>query len=258
MACEPTTRLAVALLLLSSIIVFTGNPFLGFVGVITGSLSLSASNFQRSPDLIAMLAFVTSISALMQLFTILPFGFYLLFSDPAYICGYSKAAVERFRDYDSATVASQPAVVGYPYNMTETAQGHGMPGPSNYPQTIKYATTVSGIVCGDHAKSALFGLGMAVLAFALLVVLPLSVVALRLMRHARHNGGCAGCEGMPMQTVVVQVPRYQMAPGGRVSPPPPRTVAASAKPAGSSCSAPIAQAVPVSMPTAVRGAPSMH
>ena len=139
-----TPRYAIYVILLSSIILLAGNPFLGMVGIITGFMSFSTENFRRTPDLIAMLSFLTTFAALMHIFTILPVGVYLLAADPVRTCTYSKTMVSKFERYNEpflgATVApgQGDVALAYPLNMTETAQGHVPPSP--YPKLVKYST----------------------------------------------------------------------------------------------------------------------
>merc|ERR1719498_1936769 len=106
---EPQKRYAIGLCVLSALVLVTGNPFLGFVGIICGGMSLSPDTIRRSPDLIAMLL-----------------GAYLITANPERTCAYSKTVVKRFESYSTpylgSTVApGQEQVLGYPLNMTETA-----------------------------------------------------------------------------------------------------------------------------------------
>ena len=55
---------------------------------------------------------------------------YLLATSPAHMCSYSKTAVARYETYYALNGGSEVAGgqdlsnLGYPWNMTETAQGH--------------------------------------------------------------------------------------------------------------------------------------
>ena len=277
---QATTKYAIGVIILSALVTFTGNVFLGFLGLLAGGLTLSGG-LQRSPDLIFMLSFFMAITTMMHLFAVLPFGFYLLGSQPERVCGISRAMVHRFEmPFEGATLAGGQGTVGYPWNMTESAQGHDVL-PSYSATTIKYAKTgerpslthprthapthprthvrrrpsarprtraVSALVCGDNAEGVLRGFGALVVAFALFVLFPLVFLSMRLLRAARQAGGCTECMA-PMRAVVVSVPGVPRQ--ARAGP--------SSGYAGSSNHVPIAQAVPITQPASVKAAPrTMH
>ena len=119
--------------------------------------------------------------------------------------------------------------------MTERARGHQSSAYS--PSVIQAAETVSGVVCGEDGAHAILGFGLAVMAYDLLIVLPLMVAALQLLKQARQEGGCSECAAPMQHAVIVTVP-----PRG---PPRPNVVMRDPK-------VPLAQAVPITQPTAVR------
>ena len=141
-AMQATSKYAIGVIILSGIVTLTGNVFLGFLGLLAGGLTLG-NGLQRSPDLIFMLCFFMSITTMMHLFAVLPFGFYLLGSQPERVCGISRAMVNRFEmPFEGATLAGGQGTVGYPWNTTESAQGHDVVmAPSYSATTIKYAKT---------------------------------------------------------------------------------------------------------------------
>ena len=102
---QATSKYAIGVIILSGIVTLTGNVFLGFLGLLAGGLTLG-NGLQRSPDLIFMLCFFMSITTMMHLFAVLPFGFYLLGSQPERVCGISRAMVNRFEmPFEGATLA---------------------------------------------------------------------------------------------------------------------------------------------------------
>jgi len=241
---EPTSRNALCLVLLSVVVSLTGNLFLGFVGVMTGVFALGSA-MERSPDLIVMLAFTTALSAGIHLFSVLPFGLFMLSVSPERVCGLSKAMLNRVQHpLGDAIPAEGQALdgLGYPWNMTERAQGHQQVTAYYSPSVVKYAGKIHEVVCGDNGAAALVIFGLLILAFAFLIVLPMMMIALRLLRAARRAGGCAACVA-PTRVQVVSVPR-------------PAHAAASSSQARFDPKIPIANAVPVTQAASVRVAPT--
>lgn len=260
---EPTTRTSIKLLVLSVLVTLLSTRshsglFLGFCGMLLGGLSLGDA-MRRSPDLIAMLAFVTSVSALTYVFSLLPFAIFLLTVSPSRVCGVSKNVIARAEHPQQPLVqpASGQALVslGYPWNMTETAQGHQDAVSAAYfmpSSVVAYAKQVSAVMCGPSAESFLLFIGLLVVAFAFLVVMPLAFLSLRLLRTAREAGGCDGCVQEPPRAVFVRVPASAINGGAR--PGPSRGYSAVRDP-----KVPLAQGQPVTHPTSVRVVPNeMH
>lgn len=246
---QETTKYCIYLIVLSILVGLCGNPFLGFCGMLTAGLSLGNA-MERTPDLIAMLSFITAMSAGIHAFTVMPLGFVLLTLSPERTCGYSSAMITRIESPWGEVIPASGQALPYPYNMTERAQGHQQVVEVYAPHTLKYAKTLHGVVCGENAGAMLAALGIVVILFAMLVVVPMMVVSLRLLRIARRNGGCAGCVSHEMyHPVVVTVPH----PG---HPRGPYVASSSQGPARPDPKMPIAQAVPVAQAASVRVAPT--
>lgn len=60
-------------------------------------------------------------------------------------------------------------------------------------------------MCGENGPAFLLGLGIATLFFALCVVMPLIIIALRFVKQARRAGGCSEC-GPPETIFVMRTP----------------------------------------------------
>lgn len=225
----------------------TGNVFLGIIGILAGTSAIM--HMESSPDLVVMLSLTTAICAGVLFITVMPLGILLLGMSPERMCSGAQALQGRLtQPYEGAVVAEdQWQSIGYPYNMTERAQGHEVASAYS-PTIVKYATQLSGVVCGPHAGTVLVAFALAVVAYAFIAVLPLMILSLRLSRAARRAGGCAAClTPMPMAVVVQVPPRVPHAP----------FAAAPVRPGESKV--PIANAVPVTQAASVRVAPNeMH
>jgi len=192
------------------------------------------------------------------MFAVLPFGVYLITASPKRVCDVSKAMIDRIEHpYGGAVAASgQFDGLGYPWNMTEAAQGHTVTSTLS-PTLIKYTNKISEVVCGEKGAGALLAFGFAVLAFAFFIILPLAVLSLRLVRAARRSGGCNECMSGGLYEVVTVRPhlhasRVHAVPGGQAVP--------GGRPvAGRASNVPIAKAVPIAEAASVRVAPTqMH
>lgn len=217
---QPTTKYAIILVCLSVIVAFTGNVFLSFVGVFTGCICLRLETFERSPDLIYMMSLVTATAAVLYILGLLPFGIYLLGASQEHVCGASESMVARVTGSNFAQAyipaSGQEAVekkIGYPWNVTERAQGHATTSYDAYtysPNVISTVKGISGVVCGENGVAYLRAAGGLVFLYCLLVVLPICIYALKLKRAASHAGGCAGGFLLPrVQYVTVPAGVYQ-------------------------------------------------
>ena len=251
---QPVTRLSLALIFLSVLIALTGNALLGTIGLITAFFSCSG-NLERTPDMIFMLAFTMAVSTAMYMFAVLPFAFYMLAADPHRVCAHSKYVVQKFTEaskpYLGATVADGSA------NLTESAQGHDyqplyQDRSSHFQKLMGYADQISDVVCGEDAKSWIVGFGMLVLLFLFCVLIPTFYISLRIMRHARQHGGCSEClHAVPMRGVAIHQQHFPEPRG------PVRVQATRGQrvPPGFDSQAPVAHAVPVTVPHDVKVAP---
>jgi len=185
-------KAALMLMLCSTLVGFTGNFFLSFIGCMCGAMHYF--NNGSAPDLMFMLSFLTSVLGMVYLFSVLSFGTLLFFVSPERVCSVSASLLDKF----TGERAALPEGAGYPWNSTElemhgdhiNTYGH------HYPKTAKGITQVNQLVCGENGASFILLVGFLVLCFAFCVVTPLISIALRFTKAARQNGGCEECGPM--------------------------------------------------------------
>lgn len=216
---------AIITIVLSLLCGLTGNGFLSFTGILTGILVLL--NGERAPDLIFMLSFMTGVLALVYTMTVLPAALFILFADPARICGVAEQMVRKYENYygifpRNAGEASPPPLA-YPWNMTTQAQRDTYyatgEGAEKAHTTMAVLHKIEDLVCGEGAASTIVLFGMCMLAFCLLVLVPLTVTAMKLSRQARAMGGCSECGPTPRLVYSRIAPHQQPPPFGSRSPP---------------------------------------
>jgi len=193
-------RAALFLMLCSTLVGFTGNFFLSFIGVMTGAMHYFNNN--SAPDLMFMLSFVTAMLGMVYLFSVLSFGTLLFFVSPERVCGVSSSVLDRVSNMRKEL----PGSAGFPWNSTEVALGHDQHYNDyghHYPKTVSGLEQVNAIVCGENGASFILLFGFLVLCFALCIVTPIISIALRFTKQAQRNGGCQEC-GPPRMVMVVQ------------------------------------------------------
>jgi len=204
---ESTRRNAIIVIVLSVCTAFTGNLFLAVTGIITGIITMTSTARNQGMDLVAMLAFATGILAMLYTFAILPVGVFILTANPARVCSISEGFTHA-AGVGALGAPSPPHAppLPYPWNLTETAQGHRYYGSVYYsPKIVHSMQYLSKVVCGDNAPAMLMMAATAVLSYAFFIVLPLMIYSLRILRAARREGACSDCAG-PRQIVVQYAP----------------------------------------------------
>ena len=129
-------KAALMLMLCSTLVGFTGNFFLSFIGCMCGAMHYF--NNGSAPDLMFMLSFLTSVLGMVYLFSVLSFGTLLFFVSPERVCSVSASLLDKF----TGERAALPEGAGYPWNSTElemhgdhiNTYGH------HYPKTAKGIT----------------------------------------------------------------------------------------------------------------------
>ena len=107
--------------------------------------------------------------AVLYILGLLPFGIYLLGASQEHVCGASESMVARVTGSNFAQAyipaSGQEAVekkIGYPWNVTERAQGHATTSYDAYtysPNVISTVKGISGVVCGENGVAYLRAAG---------------------------------------------------------------------------------------------------
>ena len=164
------------------------------------------TNGGRANGPLMPLALFTAIYGAMQFTVAFALFIMVLVASPTAFCARASALLE----YASGrTVAPAPPYqVRYPYNMTasvaDTASDVQTTSEASSSQFMATATSLHVIACGKNAEPFILAVAGAVLAYAMLICLPIVIISSKLARIARAAGGCDEFSDYSRPVIIVQ------------------------------------------------------
>ena len=202
---------AVAFLVLSMVVAFTGNGFLAILGMLCAVMLLNGAN---GAGPLVPLAMLTSIAAAVQLF--LAFGLFItiMVGSPNHFCTranqlvvYAQGSTQEWNATATEAAFSASGTIAATEGESKTTAhmisiaSQGAPEPPSsgaravaadhvHPSACIPPSAVQELACGPNAQAVILGFAFVVLTYALLIVLPMFYLALKVGRLARGAGGC--------------------------------------------------------------------